>query len=264
MVARGEAFSSLACYDALTAHWLEKAGIDVLIVGDSAAQIVLGQPNTTFMPLEVAIALTAGVKRGAPSCMVMADMPFMSYHVTESEALRNAGRFMTEGLADVVKIEADASWSPLAAKMTRAGIPICAHIGLMPQRMKLEGGYGIAGKTPTDAERVVRDAVELEEAGAVMLLVEAVPPEVAERVMEATTVPLIGIGAGPACHGQVLVLADILGLTENPPSFAPRLREFGPELQGVAEEFVRRVKERIVTDHRYEMKLSGGNAVQPN
>ncbi len=255
MMRAGEPFASVACYDALTARWVEKAGVHVIIVGDSAAQIVLGFPSTIHMPLEVAIALTAGVKRGAPNTMVMADMPFMSYHAGEDEAVRNAGRFLTEGLADIVKLEADHTWSSLVGRMARAGIPVCGHIGLKPQQAGLVGGYSAAGRTPVEAEAVVRDAVALEKAGAVMLLLEAAPEVVAERVMAETALPLIGIGAGPACHGQVLVLADILGMTENPPGFAPALASMGPEIQRVCEDWVARVTKRSVTEHRYSMKL---------
>lgn len=255
MAKAGEPFASVACYDATTARWVERGGVHVIIVGDSAAQLVLGFESTIHMPLDVAIALTAGVKRGAPSTLVMADMPFMSYHASEDEAVRNAGRFMTEGLADIVKLEVDATWAPLVTRMARAGIPICAHIGLKPQHAALVGGYSAAGRTPAEAEQVVRDAVALEKAGAVMLLLEAAPELVAERIMAETSVPLIGIGAGPACHGQVLVLADLLGLSDSPPRFATALAAVGPEIQRVSEEWVARVARREVTDHRYAMKL---------
>src|SRR5690606_13412785 len=133
--------------------------------------------------LEVSLALTAAVKRGAPTAMVMGDMPFMSYHADEDAALRNAGRFVTEGLADVVKLEADESFAPLVRKMARAGIPVCGHVGSKPQTVGLTGGYASAGRTDADAQRIVDDAVALERAGAVMLLVEAVPPEVAEHIL---------------------------------------------------------------------------------
>src|ERR1044071_3700066 len=129
LVARAEAFACLTCYDATTARWLQRAGVHILLVGDTAAEMILGYTRTIDMPLDVLIALTAGVKRGAPRTMVMADMPFMSYQADDAEALRNAGRFMTEGLADIVKVEADATFAPLVAKMTRAGVPVCAHVG---------------------------------------------------------------------------------------------------------------------------------------
>ncbi len=257
MARDGQPFACLTCYDATTARWLERAGVHVLLVGDTAAEMVLGFPGTIHAPLDFMVAITAGVKRGAPSALVMADMPFLSYQASDTDALRNAGRFLTEGLADVVKIEADASFAPLVAQMARAGIPICGHIGSKPQQAGLTGGYSSAGRTPSEASRVVEDAVALEQAGAVMLLVEAVPEEVTARILEETSVPLIGIGAGPACHGQVLVLQDLLGLTDRPPAFADPTANLGPEVQRAAEEWVRRVGLRNVTAHRYEMKGEG-------
>lgn len=262
MMADGSPFACLTCYDATTARWLERAGVHVLLVGDTAAEVILGFPGTIHMPLEVAIALTAGVKRGAPSTLVMGDMPFMSYQADDAEAVRNAGRFLTEGLADVVKIEADASFAPLVAKMSRAGIPVCAHVGCKPQSAGLTGGYASEGRTAERAERVMEDARALEEAGAVMLLVEAIPHEVAERVVAASGVPVIGIGAGPSVHGQILVLQDLLGLSHWQPGFATPLAEVGKETQAAAEEWLRRVASKQVTDHRYVMKVGESAKIQ--
>lgn len=246
MAQRGHPFACLTCYDATTARWLERAGVHLLLVGDTAAEVILGFKRTIDMPLDVLLALTAGVKRGAPRTLVMGDMPFMSYQADEAAAITNAGRFLTEGLADLVKIEADAALAPLVSRMARAGIPVCGHVGSKPQRAALEGGYSSAGRTSAEAAEIVRDALELERAGAVMLLIEAVPAEVTARVLEATTVPVIGIGAGPACHGQVLVLQDLLGMTDSPPRFAEPLASLGPLIQAVGEQWVRRVADRGV------------------
>lgn len=256
MARRGEKFAALTCYDATTARWLERAGVHVLLVGDTAAEVILGYTRTVDMPLDVSIALTAGVKRGAPRTVVMADMPFMSYHADEGSAIRNAGRYLTEGLADVVKLEADASLGPLIARMTRAGIPICGHVGSKPQQAALTAGYSSAGRTADDAERVIADAVALERAGCVMLLVEAVPDEVTRRLLDCTSVPLIGIGAGTECHGQVLVIQDLLGLTDSPPRFAEPVAQLGPAIQRAASEWVRRVAERQIGGRRYTMPAS--------
>lgn len=246
-------FACLTCYDATTARWLERAGVPVLLVGDTAAEMILGFERTIDMPMDVLIALTAGVKRGAPRTFVMGDMPFLSYHGSHDQALHNAGRFLVEGRADCVKIEADASFAPLVAQMTRAGIPVCAHVGSRPQHSVLRGGYGSAGKTAEEARQIVNDARELEDAGAVLLLVEAVPDEVTAAILDATTRPLIGIGAGPACHGQVLVLQDLLGMTDHPPRFAERVANFGPMLQEAGAEWVRRVAARTIGGKRYSM-----------
>lgn len=165
MATEGKPFSCLTCYDATTARWLARGGVHVLLVGDTAAEMVLGFERTIDAPLDFMVTITAGVKRGAPDVVVMADMPFMSYQASEDTAIVNAGRFLVEGRADIVKIEADASFAPLVAKITRAGIPVCAHVGSKPQRAAMTSGYGSAGRTADDARRVVEDAVALEQAG---------------------------------------------------------------------------------------------------
>lgn len=254
MAHRGEAFACLTCYDATTARWLERAGVPILLVGDTAAEVILGFDRTIDMPLDVLLALTAGVKRGAPQTLVMGDMPFMSYQADRAEAIRNAGRFLTQGLADVVKIEAESSFAPLISEMTRAGIPICGHVGSRPQRVGLTGGYTAAGRTEDEARAIVKDALELERAGCVMLLVEAVPDEVTARILEHTRVPLIGIGAGPACHGQVLVLQDLLGLSDAPPRFAEPVASMGESIIAAAREWMTRVANRTIGGERYTMR----------
>ncbi len=260
MAERGEPFACLTCYDATTAHWLERAGVHLMLVGDTAAEVVLGYDSTIHMPLDIAVALTAAVKRGAPSTVVMGDMPFMSYHTDENDAVRNAARFLTEGLADLVKLEADASFAPLIAKMARAGIPVCGHVGAKPQHAALTAGYAATGRTQDQADRVVEDAVALEQAGAVMLLVEAVPPSVTDRIMERTSVPLIGIGAGPAPHGQILVLQDLFGMTQWQPGFATPLASIGVDIENAARLYTERVANRAVTDHRFTMRDDSASA----
>jgi 3-methyl-2-oxobutanoate hydroxymethyltransferase len=183
----------------------------------------------------------------------MGDMPFMSYQADEGEAVANAGRFLTEGLADVVKVEADESFAPVVARMARAGVPVCGHVGSRPQLSALSGGYGAAGRTAAEAEQIVRDAVALERAGCVMLLIEAVPDEVTRRVMGATSLPLIGIGAGGECHGQVLVLQDVLGMSDRAPRFAEPVAQLGPAIQKAAVEWVARVRGRRIGGRRYAM-----------
>lgn len=250
----GTPFACLTCYDATSARWLARAGVHVLLVGDTAAEMILGFSRTIDMPLDVLLALTAGVKRGAPDVVVMGDMPFLSYHTSEADAVRHAGRFLVEGQADLVKLEADASFAPVVRAMTRTGIPVCGHVGSRPQSAALTGGYASAGRTADEARKIVDDAVALEAAGAVMLLVEAVPDEVTREIMARTRVPLIGIGAGPACHGQVLVLQDLLGMTDAPPRFAEPVASLGPQVQAAGEEWVRRVAQRRVGGVRYTMK----------
>lgn len=244
-------FACLTCYDASTARLLEDAGVHLLLVGDTAAEVILGLPSTVHMPLDISIALTAAVKRGAPNTVVMGDMPFLSYHGSLTRALDNAGRYLTEGMADIVKLEADRGHAELVREIVRAGIPVCGHVGSKPQRVAVHSGYKAAGRTEEDAQAVVDDAIALEEAGASMLLVEAVPPEVAARIMSVTSVPLIGIGAGPMPHGQILVLQDILGITQWSPPFAPRYGEVGSEITRTAAAYVQHVRERTLTEHAY-------------
>ena len=246
-------FAALTCYDATTARWLERAGVPVLLVGDTAAEVILGHPNTLHAPLDFLVTLTAAVKRGAPRCLVMADMPFMSYQAGEDEAVKNAGRFMTEGQADVVKLEVDASFAPVVAKMARAGIPVVAHIGSRPQHAKQVGGYVAAGKTADEALKIVADADAMLAAGAAMLLVEATPVEVTEEIVRRSRVPVIGCGAGPVCHGQVVVTHDLLGLTERQPPFALPIVALGKALSEMADTWKGRVRTGSLGEHPYAL-----------
>lgn len=246
-------FAALTCYDATTARWLERAGVPVLLVGDTAAEVILGYPNTLHAPLDLLVALTAAVKRGAPRALVMADMPFMSYQAGDDVGVRNAGRFMTEGTADCVKLEVDATFAPLVARMCRAGIPVVAHVGSRPQHAKQVGGYVAAGKTAADALRILADADAMLEAGATMLLVEATPVEVTEEIVRRSPVPVIGCGAGPVCHGQVVVTHDLLGLTERQPPFALPLVQLAKGLADMAEQWKERVRTGALGEHPYAL-----------
>ena len=249
----GRRFAALTCYDATTARWFERAGVPVLLVGDTAAEVILGHPNTLHAPLDFLVTLTAAVKRGAPRCLVMADMPFMSYQAGEDEAVKNAGRFMTEGHADVVKLEVDASFARVVAKMTRAGIPVVAHIGSRPQHAKQVGGYAAAGKTADEAMRIIADADAMLAAGATMLLVEAIPVEVTEEIVRRSKVPVIGCGAGPVCHGQVVVTHDLLGLTDRQPPFALPIVALSKALSEMADTWKDRVRTGALGEHPYAL-----------
>lgn len=249
----GEVFPCLTSYDATTARWLERAGVPVLLVGDSAAQVILGQPSTVHAPLDFLVTITGAVRRGAPNAFVIGDMPFLSYHLDEDEAVRNAGRFLVEASADAVKLEADASFASVFSRLAKAGIPSIAHVGCLPQQVQLHGGYTVAGRTAESARRVVDDARTLVDAGAVMVLVEASTPETSEMVVEAVDVPVIGCGAGPACHGQIVVTHDILGLTEWQPSFADREGRLGDSLQSIVEQWCERARRRELP-HGYRMR----------
>jgi 3-methyl-2-oxobutanoate hydroxymethyltransferase len=250
---QGEKFACLTCYDATTARWLQRAGVPVLLTGDTAAEMILGYPSTIHAPLDFLLTLTAAVKRGAPNTFVMGDMPFMSYQADDAEGLRNAGRFLTEGMADSVKVEVDRSFVGLVEKMARAGIPVVAHVGARPQQSKRQGGYGSVGRTAAEARSLVADAVAMENAGACMLLIEAVPNEVSQRVVAKTTVPVIGCGAGPSCHGQIVVLHDLLGLTDWQPGFARPIAQMGEQVIAAASRWNRMVRESELGEHPYRM-----------
>lgn len=253
MMRDGCPFAALTCYDATTARLLQRAGVPVLLVGDTAAEMILGFPGTIHAPLDFLIQLTAAVKRGAPNCLVMADMPFLSYQAEEAEAIRNAGRFLVDGQADCVKLEVDGSFTGLVSQLNRAGIPVIAHIGSRPQQVKHDGGYRAAGRTRADASRLVEDSRRLEEAGASMLLVEAVPCEVTEEIVSKTSIPVIGCGAGPACHGQVVVTQDLAGMTDWQPAFAKPLAQIGDAIIQLGRAWTDRVASGNLGKHPYSM-----------
>lgn len=256
MAEAGEKFAMLTCYDATTARHLADAGVETLLVGDSAAQVILGFERSIHAPLQFMLQITAAVKRGAPDCFVMGDMPFMSYQAEVAEGVRNAGRFMTEGLADAVKLEVGPSDAALVQRMSDAGVPVVAHIGWRPQQASHEGvrTAKVAGRTAREAE-ALRDVAELMVTrGAVMLLIEQCPAEVGAFVKRHVPVPVIGCGAGPACDGHVVVLQDLLGLSERSPSFAPRLVDGAGGLKQAAGEWVEMIHSGAYgRDHPYAM-----------
>lgn len=239
--ADGQTIPILTCYDATTARWLYRGGVDVMLVGDTAGHVVLGYDDTVHAPLSFMLTITAAVKRGAPGAFVMGDMPFMSYHADDAEAIRNAGRFITEGNADAVKIEVDERFVPLVSKLDRASIPVIAHIGWRPQRTATTGVPVVAGRTADKVQEMVTLAQKLEDAGAAMLLIEQSTPQAAEAVVEAVSIPVIGCGAGPACHGHVVVLHDWLGLTDWQPSFVKPASHGGEALADMAKRWVQLV-----------------------
>jgi 3-methyl-2-oxobutanoate hydroxymethyltransferase len=233
----GRKFPMLTCYDATLARWVGRGGVHTLLVGDTAAQVVLGHDTTLPATMDLLLALTAAVRRGAPEAFVMADMPFGSYQCGEDEALRHALSFLSLAGADAVKLEVHADHAPLVRRMSRAGVPVVPHIGARPQTVRQRGGFGSAGRTRAEAGEVVRTARVMLEQDPAMLLVEAVPAEVGQAVVAAAQpqdVPVIGCGAGPDCHGHVVVLHDLLGLSDWQPPFAPRLASLGPAVADAA------------------------------
>ncbi len=213
----------LTAYDFPFAKIVDEAGIDGIIVGDSVAMVVQGLENTLPVTMDEMIYHTKLVSRAVTNAMVIGDLPFMSYQVSVEEGVKNAGRFIKEAGASAVKIEGGAEVAEHIRKMTKSDIPVMAHIGLTPQSIHRMGGYKVQGKTEESAKRLIEEAHIAEEAGAFSLLLEAIPMGLAKRITEEISIPTIGIGAGPYCDGQVLVLHDVLGLFERfLPKFAKR------------------------------------------
>lgn len=210
----------LTAYDFASARLADAAGIPLLLVGDSVGMAVLGYGSTLPVTMEDMLHHTAAVARGTADALVVADMPFLSYQISTAEGLRNAGRFLQEAGADAVKVEGGAFRAELVEAFTRNGIPVLGHIGLTPQSVNVLGGYKVQGKTREAGEQLVADALALAGAGAFAIVLECVPPDIGAAVTAAVPVPVIGVGAGPVCDGQMLVMSDLLGLTEHPPKFA--------------------------------------------
>jgi 3-methyl-2-oxobutanoate hydroxymethyltransferase len=215
----GKKISMLTAYDYPMALLEDRAGIDIILVGDSLGMTVLGYENTIPVTMDEMIHHTKAVTRGAKYPLVIGDMPFMSYNTSEREAILNAGRFIKEGGADAVKLEGGASVKDVVRAIVRAGIPVMGHIGLTPQTISMLGGFKVQGKDAQAAQRIIDDALLLEDAGAFSVLLEAIPAPIAKRITERLKVPTIGIGAGVHCGGQVLVVHDMLGLFDR---FTPR------------------------------------------
>lgn len=226
-----EKITMLTAYDYPTAQMVDEAGIDAILVGDSVSMVVQGIANTLPVTMDEMIYHTKMVARAAKNAMVISDMPYMSYQISVEDSLRNAGRFIKEGGAHAVKLEGGREVADIVVAMTRAEIPVMAHIGLTPQAFNRMGGFKVQGRSKEAAERLLEDAKILEDAGAFSLVVEAVPAELATQITRSLAIPTIGIGAGVECDGQVLVLHDLLGLFERfLPKFAKRyvnLKEFG-------------------------------------
>src|SRR5438552_7229860 len=243
MKARGERIVMLTAYDATMARLLDRAGIDVLLVGDSLGQVILGLDTTIPVTLDAVIHHTRAVTRGASRALVVADMPFLTYQVSAEEALRNAARLFQEGGAAAVKLEGGRSVADAVRRLTVAGIPVMGHVGLTPQHVHRLGGMRQQAREEESAQELIRDALALEDAGAFAVVVEAVPDAVAEAVTSRLKIPTIGIGAGPHCDGQVLVSFDVLGLFDAfVPSFVRQYARLGDSVLSAAKGFASDVR----------------------
>ncbi len=245
MKQNGEKISMLTSYDFTLASLVDEAGIDMILVGDSASNIVCGNNTTLPITLDEMIFLCKGVRRAAQHALVVCDMPFGSYQNTPQEAVTNAIRIMKETGADAVKLEGGEEILPAIKRMVEAGIPVMAHLGLTPQSVNQFGGYGLRAKDEAEAEKLLHDAVLMEEVGCFALVLEKIPADLAEKVTKAVpTMITIGIGAGHKTDGQVLVLHDMLGLnTGFKPKFLRRFADLGEHVQKAVKEYIDAVKE---------------------
>jgi len=251
--AAGKRFPMLTAYDYPTARILDGAGIPVLLVGDSLGQTVLGYETTLPVTMEEMLHHTKAVARGAGNAMVVGDMPFMSYQTSTEEAIRNAGRFLKEGGAHVVKIEGPLSG--LAAALTERGIPVMAHLGLTPQSFNMMGGNRVQGRDQEAAAALIDAAHQMEKSGVCAIVLEGIPADLGRRITATISIPTIGIGAGPDCDGQVLVITDLLGLSnEDPPKFVKRYADLHQEISRAAKAFANDVETGAFPDEAHSYK----------
>jgi 3-methyl-2-oxobutanoate hydroxymethyltransferase len=248
--ARGEKIAMMTAYDAAFARLLDAAGMDVLLVGDSLGMVVLGYSTTIPVTLDAMIHHTQAVVRGAERALIVTDLPFLSYQVSTAEALRNAGRLLQEGGAAAVKLEGGRAVVAVVERLVEVGIPVMGHLGLLPQSIHQLGGFRQQATRSEDAERLLEDAHLLETAGAFAIVLESIPAELARKVTAELRIPTIGIGAGPDCDGQVLVLHDVMGLSPHRPPFAKEFAPVGEIVVKAASEYVREVKEGVFPPSR--------------
>lgn len=259
MVAKGEKITFLTAYDYLTAKYEERAGVDMILVGDSLGNVALGYDTTFPVTMEDMIAHCKAVRRGAPNTFVVGDMPYMSYQISDEQAIANAGRLIKEAGCDCIKLEGA---GPLVESRIRAisgaGILVMGHIGLTPQFAGLLGGYKAQGRTAEAAIKLVKQAKALEEAGVWSILVEGVPAVVGKAITERANVPILGIGAGSYTHGQLLIYADMLGMYDDfTPKFVKKYASIGQEMQRAFADYVEEVRSGAFPDdavHSYTMK----------
>lgn len=255
MKERGELISMITAYDYPTALLVDQAGIDVVLVGDSVANNVLGYEGTVPITMEEMLHHTKAVRRGLKRALLIGDMPFLSYNSSNEQAIENAGRFLKEAGADAVKLEGGEEMAERVEALDRAGIAVMGHIGLTPQRVSQLGGYLVQGRDEERARKLLHDAKVLEEAGAFALILELIPWQLAKLVTESVKIPTIGIGAGPYCDGQVLVFHDVVGLSQKRLKLAKRYAELGEIIERALREFNEDVKEKRfpTLEHSFSM-----------
>src|SRR5438309_9787242 len=245
MKKRGEKIAVLTAYDYTMARLLDRAGVDIILVGDSVGMVVLGFDNTLPVTLDMMIHHTAAVSRGVKRALIVADMPFLTFQLSMEEAMRNAGRLIQEGGAAAVKIEGGRHIVATTKRLVDIGIPVMGHLGLTPQSVHQLGGFRPQGRDSETAERLLKDADVLEKAGAFAIVLESIPADLAGRVTASLRIPTIGIGAGPQCDGQVLVINDMLGFSDGPvPPFAKQYAQLSEQIVSAARAYIEEVRGR--------------------
>lgn len=253
--AEGKKITMLTAYDFPFAKIVDEAGIDIILVGDSLGMVVQGLDNTLPVTMDEMIYHTIMVKRAVKNALLIGDMPYMSYQASVEDAIRNAGRFLKEGGAEAIKMEGGLEVVQKVRALTQAEVPVMGHIGLTPQSIHKMGGYKIQGRTEESRRRLIDEAHALEDAGAFALLIEAVPMDLAKEIRETLTIPTIGIGAGPHCDGQVLVLHDVLGLFERfLPKFAKRYANLKDEALKAVAQFKKEIEEGSFPNEEHGFK----------
>lgn len=256
MTVQGEKITMLTAYDYPTATILEKSGIDMILVGDSLGMVVLGYDSTVPVTMEEMLHHAKAVRRGAPNTFVVVDLPYLSY-ATSQEALQNAGRLIKEAGADAVKLEGGKDYSEIVRFLTKSGVPVVGHIGLTPQTATQLGGFKVQGKDVESATKLLQDALAIEKAGAMMLVLEAIPAALAERITQKSSIPTIGIGAGEQCDGQVLVFHDLAGLFERfVPRFVKQYESLGVKIESAVRQYCTEVRELAFPGPEHSFSLN--------
>ncbi len=252
----GQKITMLTAYDATMARLLDRAGVDALLVGDSLGMVILGHETTIPVTLDAMVHHANAVSRGAERAFVVADMPFLSWQASHADAFRNAGRLMQEGGVSAVKIEGGLHAADTVQRLVDIGIPVMAHIGLVPQAVHQLGGYRVAGRTQEEAGRLVEDALALEQSGAFAVVLECMPAEVAAAITAKLAIPTIGIGAGPHCDGQVLVSYDAFGLYDAiAPKFVKQYAHLGDQMIAAAKQYIEEVQRGDFPDLEHSFRF---------
>jgi 3-methyl-2-oxobutanoate hydroxymethyltransferase len=255
----------VTAYDVTMARLVDEAGVDMVLVGDSLGMVVQGLSTTIPVTLEEMAYHSRAVARGLSRAHLCTDLPFMTYQVSPSQAVESAGKLMKEGACESVKLEGGSEVAEHVHRIVRAGIPVVGHVGLTPQSVHALGGFKVQGRGDEASERIVRDALAIEAAGAFAIVLEAVPPDVAERISRALTIPTIGIGAGVHCDGQVLVCTDLLGMARgHSPKFAKRYDDLADRIVGAVQDYVGEVRTGAFPGAEHSYKANGPRPAAPS